>query len=124
MMEAKESGLGKLIGTTTVRSGSLLNGQAGIVVLETNQLDGSVKEDLASVDGPLRDRVVLIIHPTPQTVGTFGETSLLTVDHGTIERLVPLGTSESDIILKEFAQKASTRPGRVTFDQDEEEEEI
>jgi hypothetical protein len=124
MMEAKESGLGKPIGTTTVRSGSLLNGQAGIAVLEINQLGGSVKEDLASVDGPLRDRVVLIMHPTPQTVGAFGETSLLTVDHGAIERIVPLGTSESDIILEEFAQKASTRPGRVTFDQDDEEEEI
>jgi hypothetical protein len=123
MMEAKVPGSGKPIGTTIVRSGNLVNGQAGIAVVELDQL-GADNGDLASLEGPLRDKVVLMIHPSPKTVGTFGETTLLTVDEGAIARFVPLGTSESDLILEEFGRRASARAGRATSDEDEEEEDI
>ena len=79
---------------------------------------------MASLDGPLRDKVALIVHPSPKAVGTFGETGLLTVEEGAIERFVPLGTSESDLILEEFARKASARPDRATSDEDEEEDDV
>ncbi len=122
MMEAKAPGSGMPIGTTILRSGVLRNAQAGIATLELDQL-GSANEHLASLDGLLRDKVVLMIHPSPKTVGTFGEKTLLTVDEFAIERFVPLGTSESDLILEEFAKKAAAHAGRAPL-QDEEEEEI
>jgi hypothetical protein len=121
MMEAKVRSSGNPIGTTIVRSGACLNDRA-IVVIELNQLSDDDKT-LLSPDGPLRDKVALFLHPTPGKVGTFGETDLLTTEDGVIERFVPLGTSESDLILKELAAKAAKRAQRALADEEEEEEE-
>jgi len=123
MAEAKVPRSGEPVGTTIIRSGSLVHGEAGIAVIEPDQWDGG-SGDLLSPDGPLRDKVALFVHLSPETVGTCGETSLLTIDDGEIQRFVPLRTSESDLILEEFAHKAIARKARATFDEDDEDDDI
>jgi hypothetical protein len=91
-------------------------------VIELNQL-GEDDKTLLRPDGPLRDKIAVFLHPTPGKVGTFAETDLLTTDDGVIERFVPLGTSESDLILHELAAKAAKRAQRALSDEEEEEEE-
>ncbi len=123
MMEAKAPASGMPVATTIVRSGKCLNDEAGIAVIELD-LSGMGSENAAALDGALRDKVALFIHQSPKTVGAYGETSLLTVDEGAIERFVSLGTSESDLILEEFARKAAAARARATYDEDDEDEEV
>jgi len=123
MAEAKAPSSGEPVGTTIIRSGTCVNGEAGIAVIEPDQWGDSSGDSLRP-DGPLRDKVALFMHLSPKTVGTCGETSLLTIDDGAIERFVPLKTSESDFILEAFAEKAIAHKARAAFDADDEDEEI
>jgi hypothetical protein len=123
MMEAKAQSSGAPVATTVIRAGACMNEQAGIAVIELDML-GAGSENSKKLDGILADRVALFVHPTPKTVGTYGETSLMTVEEGVIGRFVPLGTSESDLILEEFARKAAAYRARATLDEDDLDEEV
>jgi hypothetical protein len=123
MSEAKIRVPGEPVGTTIVRSGNFVNGEAGIAVIEPDQWDGNVG-DFLSPAGPLRNKVALFIHHSPETVGTCGETNLLTIDEGAIERFLPLKTRGSDLVLEEFAHKAIAHKERATFDDDDDDDDI
>jgi len=123
LVGAKAPRSGEPVGTTIIRAGKCVNGEAGIAVVEPDQW-GNGSGDLVRPDGPLRDKVALFLHLSPETVGTCGETSLLTVDDGAIARFVPLKTSESDRILEAFVEKAIAHKARAGFDEDDEDDEI
>ena len=123
MIEAKVPSSGKPVGTTILRSGNCFNGEAGIAVIELD-LSGADSGNAANLAGTLRDKVALFLHQTPKTVGAYGENSLLTVDEEAIGRFVPLGTSESDLILEEFARKAAAQRARATYEEDDEDQDV
>ncbi len=123
MAEAKLTRSGEPVGTTIIRSGKCVNGDAGIAVIEPDQW-GNGSGGALSPDGPLRDKVALFLHLSPETVGSCGETSLLTVDEGEIKRFLPLNTRESDLALETFAQKAIAHKAVASFDEDDDDEDI
>jgi hypothetical protein len=122
LLDAKVPGSGMPVGSTIIRSGACQNGEAGLAMAELDHLSDENGNSI-SLDGLLRDKVALFVHPNPTTVGTFGETSLLTIEDGSIRRFLPLGTSEAALALEEFARKASA-PKQAYAADDEEDEEI
>jgi hypothetical protein len=75
-------------------------------------------------DGDLKDKVTLIVHRDSDNVGLFGETRILVLNEGEMQRYVLVGTEEADATMKEFALKAAAkRSKRGLIDTDEDEEE-
>ena len=62
----------------------------------------------------------------PTTSALFGESRILVVNEGELQRFALLGTEEADAVLKEFALKAAakrrSKRGLLDTDEDEEEE--
>jgi hypothetical protein len=52
------------------------------------------------------DRLVIVVHATPASVGQFGETRLLVVDGSEIERSVTIGSKEAETVLARAAKRA------------------
>ena len=77
-------------------------------------------------EGVLKDKVALVIHRDSDNVGLFGESRVLVLNEGEMQRYVLLGTEDADAVLKEFALKAAAKRrgkrGLLDTDEDEEEE--
>jgi ABC-type multidrug transport system fused ATPase/permease subunit len=77
-------------------------------------------------EGIFKDKVILIVYRDTDTVGLFGESRVLVLNEGEMQRYALLGTEEADAVLKEFALKAAakrrSRRGLLDTDEDEEEE--
>ena len=76
-------------------------------------------------EGVLKDKVALVIHRDSDNVGLFGESRVLVLNEGEMQRYVSLGTENALAALKEFALKAAAkrrRRGLLDTDEDEEEE--
>ena len=123
LLDAKVPSSGKPVGATIIRSGACQNGEAALAMAELDNLSDE-SGNSTYLDGLLRDKVTLFVHQNPKTVGAFGETSLLTIEDGSIRRFLPLGTSESDLVLEEFARKASARSKQAYSADDEEEDDV
>jgi hypothetical protein len=76
------------------------------------------------LEGALKDKVTLIVYVQADKIGTFGETRLLTLMDGELQRFALLGTEEGDAALKEFQMKANEklRMKRGVEDDDEDED--
>jgi hypothetical protein len=61
------------------------------------------------LEGALKDKVTLIVYVQADKIGTFGETRVLTLMDGELQRFALLGTDEGDAALKEFQMKADER---------------
>lgn len=66
--------------------------------------------------------MTLIVYPTADKAGSFGEKQVLTTADGELLHLAVLGTDEGDAALKEFSLKASKRGARQDVADDEEDE--
>lgn len=77
-------------------------------------------------EGPLKDKVILIVYRDTDTVGLFGESRALVLNEGEMQRYALIGTEDADAVLKEFALKAAakrrSKRGLLDTDDDEEEE--
>ena len=77
-------------------------------------------------EGIFKDKVVLIVYRDTDTVGLFGESRVLVLNEGEMQRYALLGTEDADAVLKEFALKAAakrrSKRGLLDTDDDEEEE--
>ena len=77
-------------------------------------------------EGIFKDKVTLIVYRDTDTVGLFGESRILVLNEGEMQRYALLGTEDADAVLKEFALKAAakrrSKRGLLDTDDDEEEE--
>jgi hypothetical protein len=122
LLDAKVTTSGEPVGTTLFRSGSCVNSDAGLVLVEAAKIDGT-PDGLASLQVSLGDKVALVLHRSSKTMGAFAEVMLLTIEHGTIQRFMPLGSTEVDLTMEEFDRKASSHDRERYFGDDEEDEE-
>ena len=77
-------------------------------------------------EGIFKDKVILIVYRDTDTIGLFGESRILVLNEGEMQRYALLGTEDADAVLKEFALKAAakrrSKRGLLDTDEDEEEE--
>jgi hypothetical protein len=77
-------------------------------------------------EGMFKDKVILIVYRDTDTIGLFGESRVLVLNEGEMQRYALLGTEDADAVLKEFALKAAakrrSKRGLLDTDDDEEEE--
>jgi ABC-type multidrug transport system fused ATPase/permease subunit len=77
-------------------------------------------------EGIFKDKVILIVYRDTDTVGLFGESRVLVLNEGEMQRYAVLGNEDADAVLKEFALKAAakrrSKRGLLDTDEDEEEE--
>jgi ABC-type multidrug transport system fused ATPase/permease subunit len=101
------------------------NSPAAIALLSFDRPgEQEVEQVRAWREGDLKDKVTLIVHRDSDNVGMFGETRILVLNEGEMQRYVSLGTEEADATMKEFALKAAAkRSKRGLIDTDEDEEE-
>ena len=103
------------------------NSPAAIALLSYDRPgEQDVEQFRAWREGPLKDKVTLIVYRDTDTVGLFGESRTLVLNEGEMQRYALLGTEDADAVLKEFALKAAakrrSKRGLLDTDDDEEEE--
>jgi hypothetical protein len=97
---------------------------AGLALVSFSEACKDMKQVQGLLEGPLRDKVTLILYQHAEDAGSFGEKYVVTTEQGELRRFALLGTQEGDAVLKEFALKAAAKRGasRDLPDDDEEEE--
>ena len=105
----------------------LRNSPAAIALLSFDRPgEQDVEQFRACVKVSLKDKVTLIVYRDTDTVGLFGESRVLVLNEGEMQRYALLGTEDADAVLKEFALKAAakrrSKRGLLDTDEDEEEE--
>lgn len=113
------------LGIMSVDPDKAPNSPAAIALLSFDRpAEKEVEQLRAWRDGDLKDKVTLIVHRDSDNIGMFGETRILVLNEGEMQRYLPLGTEEADATMKEFAAKAAAkRSKRGLIDTDEDEEE-
>jgi hypothetical protein len=113
------------LGIMSVHPDKAPNSPAAIALLSFDRpAEKEIEQLRAWREGDLKDKVTLIVHRDSDNVGMFGETRILVLNEGEMQRYVPLGTEEAAATMKEFAAKAAAkRSKRGLIDTDEDEEE-
>ncbi len=84
------------------------------IVFVDGRLLGSGRGELEKL---LADRLVVVVHTNPATVGRFGEGRLLLVEHDTITLAAPLGSEEATKALRRAANRAAKDRHRENDDE-------
>jgi hypothetical protein len=97
---------------------------AGLTLVSFPEVCEDMNQVHALREGPLRDKVTLILYKQAEEAGSFGERYVLTTEQSELRRFALLGTQEGDAVLKEFALKTATKRGasRDLPDDDEEDD--
>jgi hypothetical protein len=97
---------------------------AGLALVSFSEVREDMKQFQGLVEGPLKDKVTLILYQHAEQGGSCGEKYVVTTEQRELQRFAVLGTQEGDEVLQEFALKAAAklRASRNLPDDDEEEE--
>lgn len=110
------------LGTTMIDPANVAANNAALALVASVKLDKGV-ELRTLLDDALKDKVTLIVYQHADKVGAFGETHVLTVAEGELQRFALLGTAEGEAALKEFALKAAKqRLKKGLIDDDDEDD--
>jgi ABC-type multidrug transport system fused ATPase/permease subunit len=95
-----------------------------VALVAASSLDRNENQLPALLEGPLKEKVTLIVYDNVEEAGTFGEKRLLTILDGGLRRFAVFGSEEADAALQEFllknAEKSRIRAGGIDEDEDEE----
>ena len=115
------------IGTALVQPTRAAENAATILLMGFDRPGEEDVERLRALrEGMFKDKVILIVYRDTDTIGLFGESRVLVLNEGEMQRYALLGTEDADAVLKEFALKAAakrrSKRGLLDTDDDEEEE--
>jgi hypothetical protein len=99
---------------------------AGLALVSFSEVCKDMKQVQGLLEGPLKDKVTLILYQHAEQAGSFGEKYVVTTERRELQRFALRGTQEGDDVLKEFALKAAAkqRASRDLPDDDEEDDDI
>ena len=122
LLGATDFSSGLPLKTAFFRAGKRPAANATVVILEGNRLPEDI-EGRAALESALKDKVVLVVHQDVANIGSCGERQLVTLKDGEFCQFLPLGTSESDAVLAEFARKPKSHRKENLFEDWEQEDE-
>ena len=109
--------------TIVVDPANVSANDAALALVSASGLDKQSDQIRDLLEGALKDKVTLIVYVQADKIGTFGETRVLTLMDGELQRFALLGTEEGDAALKEFQLKADAKRRMKKGVEDDDEDE-
>ena len=122
LVGAKLAHSGDPVASVAIDPANIRNSAAGLALIPVQKIEKNGEKFRSVLDDALKNKLTLIVYPTADKAGSFGEKQVLTTADGELLHLAVLGTDEGDAALKEFSLKASKRGARQDVADDEEDE--